>query len=180
LVLTDADPRNPSDTDIWSTYSDDAGATWEPLVPVNDDDEGTMSQIFPYLAVDQTTGDLAVAWLDARDDDPANEKTHLYASVRLNDAPDFMDNVRVSEGAADTVPGDTHGEYIGVAFDDGIIYPAWVDNSNYYGDNADTPPKMDPFTAKAKLPEPGAGVQLLAGVLARWGCRAGLDGADSL
>lgn len=168
MVYTDADQPGSFDTDIWSSHSDDAGATWQPAIQVNDD-TGTMSQFFPYLAVDQTTGDVAVAWLDARDDDPGNELTHLYASVRLNDSTIFEDNVRVSEGAADAEPGDSHGDYIGVAFDDGIIYPAWMDNSNFYGDNADTPPKMDPFTAKVKLPEPGAGLQLLAGVLALWG-----------
>ena len=43
------------------------GATWSNPVRVNDD-AGTNSQFLPFIALDQTTGYIAVSWYDCRND----------------------------------------------------------------------------------------------------------------
>jgi hypothetical protein len=65
------------DTDIAKTTSDDSGMNWTPwqvLFP------NSNSQFLPSVAVDQTNGDVAVVWLDARDD-TNNVKVKLYGTV---------------------------------------------------------------------------------------------------
>lgn len=57
--------KNESDNfDIMLQFSDDDGATWTPAIRLNDD-TGTNSQGNPAIAVDQTSGDIAISWYDA-------------------------------------------------------------------------------------------------------------------
>src|SRR5207244_6003628 len=78
----DNDRLNPADhdsTDVFVIASDDRGITWNALaaspravhadqVRVNDD-TGTGSQFTPWLDIDQSTGNVAIAWYDTRNDD---------------------------------------------------------------------------------------------------------------
>src|SRR5262249_2614214 len=61
LVYTDVSPPNSANTDIYLSYSDDVGLTWSAPTLVNDFFPG--SQFLPTIAVDQTTGYVAVVWL---------------------------------------------------------------------------------------------------------------------
>ena len=67
LVYTNEMPDESNNTDIYLRFSDDSGTTWSSPVRVNDD-LSTNSQFLPEIAVDQTTGYLAVSWHDARND----------------------------------------------------------------------------------------------------------------
>src|SRR5262249_14624267 len=65
LVYT-LEQKNESDnTDIVVRHSDDGGATWSDAVRVNDDSTKN-SQFLPKIALDPTSGNLAVVWYDAR------------------------------------------------------------------------------------------------------------------
>src|SRR5262249_20426288 len=64
LVYTDESPNESNNTDIFERYSDNNGTTWSAPLRVNDD-TGTNSQFLPMIAVDQTTGNVAIAWYDA-------------------------------------------------------------------------------------------------------------------
>lgn len=193
LVYTIQEAEDLANTDIVYHYSDNAGAetgmgvsSWVPAptsppILVNHDDATTRSQFFPEIAVDPTTGDVAVAWHDARNDDggsdsTANTETDLYVTAKLDADTAFLPNVRVSEGLSWAVSSDnSHGDYIGLAFHDGVIHPVWVDNSNSTLDNPDHPlpgptcggvPCMDPYTSAVVLPEPDAASQVAAGAFA--------------
>jgi hypothetical protein len=72
LVYTDAatlgDPatgQGDPNTHIYLRYSDDDGATWSDRIQV-DDDTGDASRFLPALAIDASTGDVAVGWYDTR------------------------------------------------------------------------------------------------------------------
>src|SRR5947208_10916218 len=67
LVYTKEVKNESGDTDIFVRHSDDGGATWSSAVRVNDDHTKN-SQFLPKISLDPTTGDLAVAWYDARND----------------------------------------------------------------------------------------------------------------
>jgi hypothetical protein len=189
LVSTREMPNDSDETDIVLLHSDDDGATWSAPRKVNKDISPTgevRSQFFPHVAVDQTTGLVAVAWHDPRNDDGGadgipNTETEVYAAISA-DGGNYFHELPVSSGVsrASDVPGEiatSHGDYLGVAFHDDNIHVGWVDNSNSAGDNPDagSPPGCDPllcmdaYTGRIPLPEPGSAVSLLAGVGLLWG-----------
>lgn len=53
---------------IASRYSVNNGSTWSAEMPVNHDGTNNCSHFFPRLALDRTTGSLAVCWCDCRND----------------------------------------------------------------------------------------------------------------
>src|SRR5207237_2099841 len=67
LVYTLEHPNESNNTDIEVSRSDDNGATWSAPVRVNDD-ATTNSQFLPKIALDPTSGKLAVVWYDSRND----------------------------------------------------------------------------------------------------------------
>src|SRR5439155_9750567 len=73
LYLSYANAANTttSNLNIFVRFSDDDGKTWSQPVKVNDD-TGRAVHFFPAIAVDQSTGNLAVAWYDTRNDPGRN------------------------------------------------------------------------------------------------------------
>jgi hypothetical protein len=67
LVYTQEQQNESGDTDVYVRHSDDNGATWSAGGRVNDDPTAN-SQFLPKLALDLTTGNLAVVWYDSRAD----------------------------------------------------------------------------------------------------------------
>ncbi len=67
LVYTLEHPNESNNTDIYVRFSDDDGATWSSPVRVNDDNTKN-SQFLPKIALDPTSGNLAVVWYDSRND----------------------------------------------------------------------------------------------------------------
>jgi hypothetical protein len=148
LVYTDEDPPESNDTDVRLRYSDDDGRTWSGAIPVSDD-PGTNSQFLPRVALDRSTGMVAVSWHDAREDlglgGPGdtdgipNDDASYFATVAGPGGIAFRPSVRVAAtsnaGRADS-PWD-FGDYTGLSFAGGVVFPAWGDNSNITGDNPD-------------------------------------------
>lgn len=146
LIWTDEQPNGSSDTDIWLRSSDDGGATWS--VPIRVNDVTTNAQFMPRIALDPTTGNLAIGWHDARNDlgDTAfgdtdgtpNDDAMYYLTFSVDGGQTFAPAAQVSQGvsnAADAKNGIDYGDYTGLAFVGGVAMPAWSDNSNSTGDN---------------------------------------------
>lgn len=145
LAYTDSVAPANQNTKIYVRYSDDSGKTWSAPVAVSDD-KSDSSEFLPSIAVDQTDGDVVVAWYDARND--ANDvKTQFFAAVSSDGGQSFSPNVPVSVGMSDATAdglngfgqGNQYGDYTGVAFAGGILYPAWTDNSPDLPGNPDLP-----------------------------------------
>ena len=149
FVFVSEEPQESSDTDINVAYSDDNGATWSAAVRVNDD-TGTNSQFNPKIAIDGTTGNIALAWYDARNDagdhgkgdnnGRPNDDIMIYSSSSKDGGVTFAANSRISRGASnDDVAnsGVDYGDYSGFAFFRGRMYFSAADNSNSTGDNPD-------------------------------------------
>src|SRR6185436_8607169 len=81
LVYTERTNSLTDDTDIYMVYSDDGGATWPGTKRKINDDLTVTTQFDPRVAVDQTSGNVAVSWYDCRDDATNNIKTRFYAAV---------------------------------------------------------------------------------------------------
>lgn len=82
LVYTNSPEIGSANTDIYVRYSNDSGATWLGDQVVHS--ANAMSQFLPAIAIDQTTGYVAVNWYDARNDDPANIRVDLYGTISIN------------------------------------------------------------------------------------------------
>jgi hypothetical protein len=148
LLYTDEQPNESNDTDILVRHSDNDGGSWSAPVRVNDDG-GTAAQFNPHIALDPTTGYVAVGWHDARNDTGsgsgdtngiAGDDAQYYVAVSRDAGASFSTNVRVSAGtsnAADSHNGVEYGDYTGLGFAGGVIHPAWADNSDSAGDNPD-------------------------------------------
>src|SRR5262249_53528371 len=134
------DPDHGDDTNIYIQFSDNAGADWSSRARVNDD-AGQGSQFNPSIAVDQATGDLALAWYDARADvgggtpgdtdtnGNPNDDTQFFTAVSNDGGMHFSGNVPVSIGTLNTTALPVggfgqlfqYGDYTGLAFYNRIL-----------------------------------------------------------
>jgi hypothetical protein len=135
LVHATEEGAESDDTDVALRVSTDGGITWGAPVRVNDDPPGP-SQIMPRVAVDGTTGAVAVAWLDARDD-PANVGLRLREAVSLDGGATFTPSVAASLGLTPPVPPVDHGARIALVASPRTLVAAWADAADALGENPD-------------------------------------------
>jgi hypothetical protein len=149
IVYTREDPDESNDTNIFVRYSDDDGATWSTPQRVNDD-QGTNSQFLPRIALDQSTGVIAVTWHDARKDKGQghggdtdgipNDDAQYWGTMSLDGGATFLPNFRISAGTSNAqaaFDGVDYGDYTALTAQGGAFYPAWADNSNSTHTNPD-------------------------------------------
>jgi hypothetical protein len=149
LVWGQETANENDDIDVMLQHSDDEGATWSPAVRLNDDHTAN-SQFMQAIALDQTSGAVAVSWYDARNDlgtggsgdtnGVPNDDTQIWATYSTNGGASFAPNFRVSRGTSNASyaqSGFDYGDYTHAAFQSGTFWPAWSDNSNSVGRNPD-------------------------------------------
>jgi hypothetical protein len=165
LVWTQETPNESDNMDIMLQHSDDDGATWSPAAKLNDD-HTTNSQYDPAIALDQTSGALAVSWYDTRNDlgtggsgdtdGIPNDDFQIWATDSTDGGATFATNFQVSQGTSNAIDANSFfdvGDYTHAAFVSGTFWPAWSDNSNSTGDNPDgTLHQLDLYTAKVPIP----------------------------
>ncbi|HSU56993.1 MAG TPA: sialidase family protein [Candidatus Dormibacteraeota bacterium] len=159
LVYTDRPSLTSNDTDIYLRHSDDSGSTWSSPLRVNDDSLGNgKSQFLPRIALDQTTGNIAVSFYDCRNSS-LNNTAEYWATASPDGGASFLPNVRVSAGmsSANVVAVSTYrfdfGDYSGLAFYGGVFYPCWGDNSNSTGNNPEgTLTTLEAYAAAVIVP----------------------------
>ena len=165
LVWATNPPNRKDNTDIVLQHSDDNGATWSAPVKLNDDNTAN-SQYDPAIALDQTTGDVAVSWYDTRSDlgtgesgdtdGIPNDDFQIWATDSTDGGATFAPNFQVSRGTSNAVDANTFfdvGDYTHAAFVGGTFWPAWSDNSNSAGGTPDgTLHQFDLYTAAIRIP----------------------------
>jgi len=165
FIYVSEEPQESNDTDIQMRFSDDSGVTWSPSVRVNDDTTKN-SQFNPKISLDPTTGNVAIAWYDARNDTGnhgpgdtngrPNDDALIYATVSKDGGNTFIPNRRISAGASNAMvanSGVDYGDYSGFTFYGGSFYFAAADNSNSTGDNPDGKlATFDVYVAPVKIP----------------------------
>jgi len=179
LVTTSEDPVVTFETDIVLIRSDDPDhQVWGSPVQVNDPPSppGVRSEFFPHIAVDQATGNVAVAWHDARNS-PSNTETEAFIGISSDGGGTFA-NVTVSSGfsRADGDPDTSYGDYLGLDFRGRVPWMAWADNSDATMDNPDPDcfpgdPSLDIPCFDIYVPEPASSAQFVAGLIAVAGLR---------
>ncbi len=131
--------RTVSKADISIQTSDDFGSTWSDTGTVSVTASGAAAprdQFFPWLAVDEATGDVFAVWFDNRND-PANELIETFLGVST-DGGDSWTNELISDEAWDPDLGFFGcgcfiGDYNGMAVGGSLLYPVWTDGRNSPG-----------------------------------------------
>ena len=169
MLYTDKPTVFSTNTIIFSRFSDDDGKTWSDPVRVNDD-LGNISAVHfqPALAVDQTTGFIAAAWYDTRNDPGsgpgdrdkiANTDVEVFATVSFDGGVTWQPNIQVASGPSnsqsfDFNTGNQFGDYIGLAYNNGVFFPTWTDNNPLQLSNPDRGTGFDIFTARVVVNAP--------------------------
>jgi hypothetical protein len=163
MVYTDHPVGEATNTDIYVMYSTNNGASWTGTVKINSDSTKN-SQFFPKIALDQTSGKLAVSWYDCRADSN-NRQTQFYCAVSSDGGSTFSSsNLKLeSPNSSDasllnandcfllSYPAQVdYYDYTGLAFYGGYFYSAWADNSTNAPGNPDATCGMDIIVAKIK------------------------------
>jgi hypothetical protein len=165
LVWTQETANENDDMDVMFQYSDDDGTTWTPAVRLNDDRTAN-SQFMQAIALDQTSGAVAVSWYDARNDLGAggsgdtnglpNDDVQIWGAYSTDGGVSFVPNFRISRGTSNATAAQTgfdYGDYTHAGFQSGTFYPAWSDNSNSVGGNPDgTLHQLDLYIARVSIP----------------------------
>lgn len=163
-MWTSETPNESNNMDIMLARSDDSGATWTGTIKINKDATAN-SQFLPRMALDQTSGYLAFTWYDARNDmgqgapddtdGVPNDDAELYFALSTTGGTSVSPNVKISRAAsnaADANNGIDYGDYEGLAYNGGYIYPAWADNSNTVGTNPNgTLRQFDIYTIQIRV-----------------------------
>lgn len=169
IVYADAANTTTNDTNIMLRSSKDNGRTWSTAVKVNDDTTSN-SQFFPKVAVDQSTGTVGLSWYDCRldqggntgsdTDGVPNTDVDVFATVSRDGGKTFEPNIRVTAASSNATrvtgnPFNEFGDYTGLAFHGGKMFPAWADNSRGLAGNPDGSTNMDIVTSEITVPGGG-------------------------
>jgi hypothetical protein len=138
--------RGSNDTEILLRFSDDDGQTWSAARRVSTDPTSRNSQFLPRISIDQTSGNIAVSWYDARQSADVsfgpNDEIRYFAVVGRPTTAEagvaFTDNVALSAGITDPTRSRSLvslGYYSGLDFNNNVLYGSWADNSNSTNDN---------------------------------------------
>ncbi len=140
--------EDENDTDVWVSRSTNGGTSWAAAVKVNDDGLANRSQFHSFLQVDQSTGDVVVAWHDARAD-AGNDAIEIYAARSTDCGLSFETNVAVSAPSGEfnnagisssnenTIDNpnnnpNQYGEYLGLDAQNGKAFIAWTDTRHFF------------------------------------------------
>lgn len=160
LYLTWAADKVPN---IYFARSTDGGTTWSQPKIIQSDT--TNDQYWQWMSVDATNGDLAVMYLDSRDD-PANQLSRCYVSYSSDGGDTWIDRMADDEGfdihRNPFQNGSFAGDYSGCAFHAGKVYPSHVDMRNTTTNISDN----DVYTAIIEVRSPLPVENLMAKTIA--------------
>jgi hypothetical protein len=155
---------------VYLTFSDDQGATWSEAVEVQDVDT-TNSSLFPRLAVDQSTGNVAITFYDGRNAGAGNQLMEYWGVLSDPGGQSFTPNFMISQGQSNMGAGQGdgfyYGDYTGLSFEQGRLAAIWADNSNSAGDNPDGTQNADAYIRTFTVGAAAAGRDLVAFDLSR-------------
>lgn len=123
-----------TDADVCFSFSNNGGTTFSAPVRVNDDAlNNGKNQFLPWIAVDNSNNNVAIAFYDNRDSYTA-DSCDIFTAVSTNGGTSFI-NIKASDRAHRPIPlsgyaDGYYSDYIGIAASNNFIYPTWADNRN--------------------------------------------------
>jgi hypothetical protein len=123
LYICWADIRNgETNTDIWVVSSKDRGTTWTLPMKVNND-TSNKHQFFPWIAIDQVSGNLHVVFYDRRN--YTDDQTDVFLATST-DGGITWNNERISEKPFTPEAHVFFGDYNNISAHNGIVRPIWT------------------------------------------------------
>jgi VCBS repeat-containing protein len=143
LIYTDTATVGDPDTEILLRYSDNNGTTWSAPTSI---DNTTKTSFLPSIAVDQSSGNLAMAWYDS--DGNASEgsaTTSFIATISDDGGQSHRLRYVLSLGSSDATSSSIsdkgsqfqYGRFTSLTFAGGTLQPIWADNSLELDGNPD-------------------------------------------
>jgi len=128
-------------TDIFTSYSDDGGATWSATARATDQLVG-VDRFNHWMAVDPVTGDVNLSFYDTRNDTTgARHQTDIYFTQSGTGGSSWLSpNARITDESSNehdcsgVFPcpainyGNQQGDYAGLASYAGVSHPIWTDS----------------------------------------------------
>lgn len=120
-------------TRIWFSRSTDGGATWSARVKINNQ-SGLNDQFNPFLAVDETNGNIGAIYYDTVAD-AGRKKVDIYYQLSTNGGVSWEPAIKVTTAMTDeTVTGadlgNQFGDYNGLSAYANKFFPSWTDRRN--------------------------------------------------
>jgi subtilisin-like proprotein convertase family protein len=163
MTYTQEKVAENNDTDVMLIFSDNGGVSWSTPIIVNDDG-GTRSQFLQSIAVDPTTGAVALFWHDARNDigtiangfsnTVANDEVQVYGAISTTGGVSFDPNFQITAGVSRSSTANSStdfGDWTGLDFQGGILHPIWADNSLVATPAVNNRPRFDLMTSRIQV-----------------------------
>ncbi len=120
-------------TRVWFSRSTDGGTTWSARVKINNQ-SGLNDQFNPFLAVDETNGNLGAMYYDTVDD-AGRKKTNVYYQLSTNGGVSWEAPVKVTTAMTDETitgadSGNQYGDYNSLSGYGNAFFPSWTDRRN--------------------------------------------------
>lgn len=144
-----------NDADICFSYSANGGSTWSTPVRVNDDPINNGKQQFlPRIAVDQSTGKIAIIFYDTRDFFTA-DSCHTYVAIS-NDGGSTFFNMRISSASQRPIPlsgysDSYYTDYNSIVGANDSFYAFWTDKRNGFAQVYFSSVPLKPYINHTKL-----------------------------
>lgn len=120
-------------TRIWFSRSTDGGATWSARVKINNQ-SGLNDQFNPFLAVDETNGNIGAIYYDTVAD-AGRKKVDVYYQLSTNGGVSWEPAVKVTTAMTDETisgadSGNQFGDYNSLSGYGNSFFPSWTDRRN--------------------------------------------------
>ena len=120
-------------TRIWFSRSTDGGTTWSARVKINNQ-SGLNDQFNPFLAVDETNGNLGAIYYDTVND-AGRKKVDIYYQMSTDGGATWEAAVKVTTAMTDETvsgadSGNQFGDYNSLSGYANSFFPSWTDRRN--------------------------------------------------
>ena len=112
--------------DVYFSRSEDGGRTWSPALLVDTDRTGEVDRYHQWIRVDPSSGALAVAFKDSRND-PTGLRADVYLRLSHDGGETWEPALRLSSASSHGVNNFQFGDYQSLAALDGNVFVAWSD-----------------------------------------------------
>jgi hypothetical protein len=139
-------------TRIWFARSTDGGATWDAALQLNGQNS-LNDQIFPRLAVDESSGVLMVVYYDTVND-PGRLKAELWMQASYDfgvtwTSPQQVATAQTDETVVSAQLNFQYGDYIGLTGHSGQFFACWTDRRTGGAEEIWGAPLLAPAVATA-------------------------------